>query len=302
MRDINYTVKNDVIFNYLFSHKEILKDFLEACLKEKLDILDVMNQFSLKRAYYDQKIGVLDIRVKVNDDKLVDIEMQRGKEKHFVKRILLYTGAFIRGQLEVGDKYEKLKNTVMISIQEHTMFEGTEDYHTVWKLKDEVHPELGNLEGLEIHFIELEKFRKANPDMHEKLNQWLALIDTEDKARVDVAMKENDKVKEAINKVDDFMSDEEAREIVRLREKWQMDYDSSIASAKEDGYEEGHEKGLKDGLAEGIEKGLAEGREEGELNAKIKIANKLLKKNSDIEEIIEITGLSETQILKLKQI
>ena len=126
MRDINYTVKNDVIFNYLFSHKDILKDFLEACLKEKLDILDVMNQFSLKRAYYDQKIGVLDIRVKVNDDKLVDIEMQRGKEKHFVKRILLYTGAFIRGQLEVGDKYEKLKNTVMISIQEHTMFEGTE--------------------------------------------------------------------------------------------------------------------------------------------------------------------------------
>ena len=293
MRDINYTVKNDVIFSYLFSHKDILKDFLEACLKEKLDILDVMNQFSLKRAYYDQKIGVLDIRVKVNDDKLVDIEMQRGKEKHFVKRILLYTGAFIRGQLEVGDKYGKLKNTVMISIQEHSMFKGTEDYHTVWKLKDEVHPELGNLEGLEIHFIELEKFRKANPDMHEKLNQWLALIDTEDKERVDVAMKENSKVKEAINKVDDFMSDEEAREIVRLREKWQMDYDSSIASAKEDGYEEG----LKDGLVEGIEKG----REEGELNAKIIIANKLLKKNSDIKEIIEITGLSETQILKLHQ-
>ena len=276
MRDINYTVKNDVIFNYLFSHKDIVKDFLEACLKEKLDILDVMNQFSLKRAYYDQKIGVLDIRVKVNDDKLVDIEMQRGKEKHFVKRILLYTGAFIRGQLEVGDKYEKLKNTIMISIQEHTMFEDTEDYHTVWKLKDEVHPELGNLEGLEIHFIELEKFRKANPDMHEKLNQWLALIDTEDKERVDVAMKENDKVKEAINKVDDFMSDEEAREIVRLREKWQMDYDSSMSSAKEDGYEE------------------------GKLEKQIEIAKKLLIKNIDIEEIADITSLSKKEILKIK--
>ena len=71
-------------------------------------------------------------------------------------------------------------------------------------------------------------------------------------------MKENDKVKEAINKVDDFMSDEEAREIVRLREKWQMDYDSSIASAKEDGYEEGHEKGRAEGHAEGIKKGKLE--------------------------------------------
>jgi len=292
VKDIKYTVKNDVIFNYLFSHKDILKDFLEACLKEKLDILDVMNQFSLKRAYYDQKIGVLDIRVKVNDDKLVDIEMQRGKEKHFVKRILLYTGAFIRGQLEVGDKYGKLKNTVMISIQEHTMFEGTEDYHTVWKLKDEVHPELGNLEGLEIHFIELEKFRKANPDMHEKLNQWLALIDTEDKERVDVAMKENEKVKEAINKVDDFMSDEEAREIVRLKEKWQMDYDSSISSAKEEGLAEGLEKGLAEGHAEGIA--------EGHIEEKNEIARKLLLKNIDIEEIADITSLSKDEILKIK--
>ena len=292
MRDINYTVKNDVIFNYLFSHEDIVKDFLEACLKEKLDILDVMNQFSLKRAYYDQKIGVLDIRVKVNDDKLVDIEMQRGKEKHFVKRILLYTGAFIRGQLEVGDKYEKLKNTIMISIQEHTMFEGTEDYHTVWKLKDEVHPELGNLEGLEIHFLELEKYRKANPDMHEKLNQWLALIDTEDKERVDVAMKENDKVKKAINKVDDFMSDEEAKEIVRLREKWQMDYDSSISSAKEEGLAEGLEKGLAEGHAEGIA--------EGHIEEKNEIARKLLLKNIDIEEIADITSLSKDEILKIK--
>ena len=168
----------------------------------------------------------------------------------------------------------------MISIQEHTMFKGTKDYHTVWKLKDEVHPELGNLEGLEIHFIELEKFRKANPDMHEKLNQWLALIDTEDKERVDVAMKENSKVKDAINKVDDFMSDEEAREIVRLREKWQMDYDSAISSAKEDG----HEEGLK----------------EGKVRSQIEIAKKLLLKNIDIDEIADITSLSKEEILKIK--
>ena len=70
-----------------------------------------------------------------------------------------------------------------------------------------------------MHFIELEKFRKANPDMHEKLNQWLAIIDTEDKERGDVAMKENEKVRKAKSKVDDFMSDDETKEIVRLREK-----------------------------------------------------------------------------------
>ena len=219
---------------------------------------------------------MLDVRAKVNEEKLVDIEMQRVKETHFVKRILLYTGAFIRGQLETGNMYEELKDTIMISILDHNMFEKTKDYHTIWKLRDESHPELGNLEGLEMHFIELEKYRKENPDMHNKLNQWLALIDTEDIERIDVAMKENEKVKEAINKVNDFMSDEEAKEIVRLREKWQMDYDSSISYAEK----KGHDKGI--------------------LENKIEIAKKLLDRKIKIEEIADITNLSKDEILKLK--
>ena len=101
-------------------------------------------------------------------------------------------------------------------------------------------------------------------------------------------MSENKKVKEAKTKVDDFMSEDEARELAELREKWQLDYDSSISYATKKGYEEGMAAGIADGHAKGEEK------------IKV-IAKKLLEKNSDLKEIIEITGLKEDEILKLKK-
>ena len=301
MIKIKYTIKNDVIFNYLFSHEDILKEFLEACLGKNIEKVEVTNQFSLNKIKYQDKVGVLDIRAKINKDKLVDIEMQRNKENYYVQRVLLYTGGFIRGQLKSGDKYEDLKDVIMINILNFELFKEIDEIHTVWKLREEKHPELGTLEGLEVHFIELEKFRNSNPDLHEKINQWLALIDTENEKWLEVAMSENKKVKEAKTKVDDFMSEDEARELAELREKWQLDYDSSISYATKKGYEEGHAAGIADGHAEGIEKGRAKGRAEGELNAKIAIAKKLIKRNSDLQEIIELTGLSEYDILKLKK-
>ena len=45
----------------------------------------------------------------------------------------------------------------------------------------------------------------------------------------------NDKVKKAINKVDNFVADNETRILIELREKWQLDYNTAIASAKRKG-------------------------------------------------------------------
>ena len=34
---MNYTIKNDVIFSYLFSWEDIVKDFLEVYLDKKIE-------------------------------------------------------------------------------------------------------------------------------------------------------------------------------------------------------------------------------------------------------------------------
>ena len=47
------------------------------------------------------------------------------------------------------------------------------------------------------------------------------------------------------------------------------------------------------------EEGLAEGREEGKEEKSLEIAKKMLKANSPIDFICQMTGLSEEEVLKL---
>ena len=49
-----------------------------------------------------------------------------------------------------------------------------------------------------------------------------------------------------------------------------------------------------------MKKGMERGIEQGENKKQIEIAKKMLNKNMKIEDICEITGLTEEEIIKLK--
>ena len=68
---------------------------------------------------------------------------------------------------------------------------------------------------------------------------------------------------------------------------------NSIDTAKREGKEEG--------LAEGMEKGLAEGMEKGMNQRSLEIARTMLAKGMDAATVMEITGLSKSQLLQLKE-
>ena len=80
--------------------------------------------------------------------------------------------------------------------------------------------------------------------------------------------------------------------------------DTAKREGKEEGLAEGMEKGMaegmKKGLAEGVEKGLAEGMEKGMNKRSLEIARKMLANGMDAATVMEITGLSESQLQQLK--
>ena len=67
------------------------------------------------------------------------------------------------------------------------------------------------------------------------------------------------------------------------------DIKNSIDTAKREGKEEG--------LAEGMEKGIEKGMNQRSLE----IARKMLAKGMDVATVMEITGLSKSQLLQLKE-
>ena len=105
-------LKDDYVFKKIFSKPENsfeLKEFLEAILNISIDKIDVKNP-ELPKNYSDEKLGILDIRAYVNDDTIIDIEMQVGNINTIVNRNISYLSRIIAEQLQIGDKYQYLKN------------------------------------------------------------------------------------------------------------------------------------------------------------------------------------------------
>ena len=103
----------------------------------------------------------------------------------------------------------------------------------------------------------------------------------------------------------------EEAEIARFTPQEQREYEASkmayrdiknsIDTAKREGKEEGLAEGMEKGLAEGMEKGLAEGMEKGMNQRSLEIARKMLANGMDAVTVMEITGLSESQLQQLKE-
>lgn len=127
---------------------------------------------------------------------------------------------------------------------------------------------------LNIQFIlilELEKMRNVS-NKKDELRLWLMFIDNPENEEVQRAMEENKLLKQAMEEYEYLRGDEMFWRIVELREKNLRDE----ISAKENA------------------------REEGERNKQVSIAKRLLKQKFSIEEVSDITELTNEEVQKIK--
>ena len=85
--------KLDIVFQALFGEvgsEKITKKFLEAILERKIEEVDLSQNIVLRRENIEDKMGVLDVLAKINNNEYCNIEMQLvGKEK-LLERMLYY--------------------------------------------------------------------------------------------------------------------------------------------------------------------------------------------------------------------
>ena len=236
-KEKKYNLKNDVIFQTFFSRKgneEFLIDFLNALLNKDIKSIEVREEVNLERLSKEEKGGRLDLQAKLEDGTIISIEMQLRNEYNIEERTTLYSGKVISRETERGTDYEDINQVIMINILGYN-FLNVEDYISETAIVLEKHRDYEVLTGLKWYFIELPKFRKQNPDMNEKINQWLAFIDDYNKEMIKVAEEKNDKLKKARIEMNYLTGDAEVRRLAELREKWEMDRISAINHATRKG-------------------------------------------------------------------
>ena len=287
-KEKKYNLKNDVIFQTFFSRKgneEFLIDFLNALLNKDIKSIEVREEVNLERLSKEEKGGRLDLQAKLEDGTIISIEMQLRNEYNIEERTTLYSGKVISRETERGTDYEDINQVIMINILGYN-FLNVEDYISETAIVLEKHRDYEVLTGLKWYFIELPKFRKQNPDMNEKINQWLAFIDDYNKEMIKVAEEKNDKLKKARIEMNYLTGDAEVRRLAELREKWEMDRISAINHTTRKGKE--------------IRRKNTE-KENGRKDKSIEIAKKLLEMGMTIEQIIDATQLSKEEIEKLSE-
>ena len=276
-----FNALNDCFVRYFFTDKggeKVLLDFINAVMisadMKIFKAVEILNPFNLKRNYKDKET-IVDVKCITKNGTVVIIEVQLSGNSRFPERILYYWAANYSKLLKKGEEYEDLTPVISINLLNFSLNKNDKNVHSCYMIYDTKNARLLT-DHLQIHIIELKKFKFKDNDLKKDLNYWLGFFTTKDMEEyMSEIVKEKPIMEEAHKRYNNFirsrlmMSEYEKKEIYQ--------YDKQITL----------EEKRREGIKEGIEK------------RNYTIAKSMKKENIDIETIKRITGLTIKEIKKL---
>jgi predicted transposase/invertase (TIGR01784 family) len=254
-----------------------LLGFLNAVLgrdgDRKIASVRILGNKTFTADYIGNKASVLDVRAVLANGSRVNIEVQLLNEGNMERRSLFYWGKEYTKSLKKGQDYRELPVVIAINIVNYEFF-SVGGFHTCFRLREDTERDLILTDALEIHFLDMVKWRKLKTKdiENDPLQQWMAWLNENSPPEL---IDEVKKMNEAILLADERMvllsDDEDAIIAYERREKALFDETNRINNA----------------LRVGMEKGMAEGLSQG----KLEIAQKMKAAGRPLAEIMEFTGL-----------
>lgn len=269
----NICLTNNYAFLKIFKKEENVKGFLIDLLNlkekqiKKIEIKDPFTSGENK----EEKEGILDIKLTLNGNKKINIEMQNTYQEDWAERSLFYNCRMFTEGFKKGDPYWKLSPCIHIGILNFNMMKSPGYYHKV-TLRDEKTNELYSRK-FQFHMIELKKTKttKGKARKH-PLYRWARLIAAttwEEVAQESAGNRYMERIQEEMVK----MSQDERDRYLYLREEMAAsDRVSQLQSAENRGVRA------------------------GKLLNQISMIQKKVKKNKNLEQIADELEESATKI------
>ncbi|GHU01035.1 transposase [Spirochaetia bacterium] len=277
---------NDYLFLKVMGEKgdeEQLLGFLNAVLKGPLRrrvagkgriiSVEILENKTFTAEVIGDKSSILDIRAVLEDGSRVNIEVQLRNLGNMDRRSLFYWSREYIRSLEAGRNYEELPNVVAINIVNFD-FLPSMDFHTTFHLWEDREKGLLLTDALEIHFLEMPKFKalREKDIKNNELHRWLAWLDRDSpRELVEEIVKMDNAIGKAEERAAYVSSDKEALRAYEMRQMALSDWTTANNHARREG---GEEKAAE-------------------------IAQKLKAIGISISQIVQFTGLTEDQIRKL---
>ncbi len=299
--------KYDLTFKAVFAeHPDLIISFLNALLpfKEGAKVVDI--EYLPPELVPDsplKKYSIVDVRCKDDQGRQFIVEMQMYWTDEFKQRVLFNASKAYVKQADKGYSYSSLQPVYSLSIVNDNAFSGNEHYH-LFQMAEQGNPERV-IEGIEMVFVELPKFKPQSAAVGKMHRLWLRFMTevNESTASVPQELLDDPEISKAISIVErGAYSDEQLATYDKYRDMAATEkalMDGSFNKGRAEGRAEGEAIGLEKGRAEGETIGLQKGKEAGKLEEKNENARKMKECGVDIHIISTVTGLSVGQIEKL---
>ena len=273
--ELQITLTNDYAFKRLLGSEEnkpILQDLLQCILglsSDEISGLELMDKELTKEELSD-KTGILDVKLKLSNGTVIDIEIQASWNVSFVKRTLFYWAKMYTADFKAGESYDSLHKCITINIIADG-FRLNNAVHSEYVLQEKRNHTLLT-DVVEIHFLDLQAAKRAKEEDEEsKQNQlihWLRFIGAKNKEeRAMLATKSP--ILQMLNEQIDVLS---LSPVERKLYESRMKLKSDIATISEEQFNAGLQEG------------------------KLETARVLKQLGDPVQKIMQATGLSQTEV------
>ncbi|MBE5825129.1 MAG: Rpn family recombination-promoting nuclease/putative transposase [Butyrivibrio sp.] len=235
---IEFTLKSDLLFHYVMQRSKPALIGLVCSLKgispDTVKDLEVMNPIDISAA---PKETVMDLKLTLNSNEIINIELQVYWDKYWIKRSLLY---MCRGYdcLEEGDDYSKLKPTTHFCIADLDILPGNTSFYSSYYLMEEKTHQIYS-KNLSIGVLQLQYIDNATEvDSNNNLVFWAKLFNAKTWEEFKDIACDNPVIKEVGDLMLMMNMDQKEREIL----EGQRRYREQVASQYTAGYTDAEEK------------------------------------------------------------
>ena len=210
----------------------------------------------------------------------------------FKQRVLFNASKLYVSQAKKGERYCALQPVYSLNLVNDIFERDTPEFIHNYRI---VHDKDSNkvIEGLHFTFIELPKFTPHSISDKRMMVLWLRFL-TEINANTQEIPSDLLRDPEIGKAVEELKTSGFTDAELRAYDKF-WDAVSVERTLQYDSYQQGIEKGME----EGMKQGMAKGEEVGKSQRSIEIAKNMLAKGMDAATVMEITGLTESQMQQL---
>ncbi len=256
--------KIDFAFKEIMMNEQARIGFLSAILKlnpADIKTTELLNT-NLRKLHEDEKQGILDVRILLNNATEIDIEIQLSMLNVWADRALFYLAKMYTEQIRPGQNYSVFKKCVSISILDFILFQEDTEFYSCFHIREDNRHTLYT-DKMEFHILELPKLPDELKEDSGDILLWAKFINAERKEEFDMLAEKNVYIESAYEQLQVISQDRQKRLEYEAREKAILDYNQGMFEAEQRGMQRGKQEGIQQGRQEGIYAIISGGLEDG---------------------------------------